>query len=77
MVVDLEIAFLSLDNANVKFTELRKLIWRSYTTAKALTTTSWVELINKREFAKAALDKNSETFVVYIAILKAMTIQPS
>ena len=28
-------------------------------------------MINKKEFVKAALDKNSKTFVIYIAILKA------
>lgn len=28
-----------------------------------------VELINKHKFAKATLDKNSETFVVYVVAL--------
>ena len=35
---------------------------------KTLPTTSQVELIDKKEFAKAALDKNLETFVVYNGI---------
>lgn len=30
-----------------------------------------MELIDKREFVKAVVDDNSETFVVYVAILKA------
>lgn len=30
-----------------------------------------VELINKHKFAKATLDKNSETFVIYIVALDA------
>ena len=64
--VVLGIPFLTLSNANVQFVE-KKLTWRSYTTAKALPTIKQVELINKKEFAKAALDKKSETFVVHIA----------
>ena len=68
--VVLEMPFLSLSHANVEFTELEKLTSRSYTAAKALPTTSRVELINKREFAKAALYRNSETFVVYVSALE-------
>ena len=34
-----------------------------------MATTKRVELINKKEFAKAALDKNSETFLIYVASL--------
>ncbi len=70
----------SLKNADVKFAELQKLIWRSYTAAEALPTTSRVELVDKKEFAKAALDRNSETFVVYVTALElptAMPIHPS
>ena len=66
--VVLDIPFLTLSNANVQFVE-KELTWRSYTTAEALPTTKRVELINKKEFAKAALDENSETFVVYVASL--------
>ena len=47
----------------------KKLTWRSYTTAEALPTNKRVELINKKEFAIAALDEKSETFVVHIASL--------
>ena len=60
--------FLTLSNANVQFAQ-GELIWRSYTPAEALLTTKRVELINKGEFAKAALDENSETFVVHVASL--------
>ena len=46
-----------------------------------LPTTKQVELINKKEFAKAALDAESETFVVHVAALEAplagMPIYPS
>ena len=33
----------------------------------ALSTTYWVKLIDKKKFAKAALDKNIEAFVVQVA----------
>ncbi len=45
-----------------------------YTSVEALPTTCWAKLIDKREFAKAALDKNCETFVIYVLALEAMTI---
>ena len=70
MEVVLGMLFLAFSNANIQFAE-KELIWRSYTAAEALATTKWVELINKKKFAKAALDEESETFVVYIAALEA------
>ena len=66
--VVLGMPFLTLSNADVQFVE-KELTWRSYTTAEALPTTKRVELINKKEFAKAALDKKSETFVIHMAAL--------
>ena len=60
--------FLTFSNVNVQFIE-KELIWRSYTTAEALPTTKWVEFINKKEFAKVALDENSETLVVHMTSL--------
>ncbi len=75
--VVLGMPFLSLSNVDVEFAELEKLTWRSYTTADALPTTSRVELIDKREFAKVALDENSKTFVVHVTTLEATTIHPS
>lgn len=53
----LKMLFLTFSNANIEFTELEKLIWRFYTTAKALPTISRIELINQKKFIKAALDK--------------------
>ena len=64
--VVLGMPFLTLSNADVQFVE-KELTWRSYTTAEALPTTKQVELINKKEFAKAALDEKSETFVAHVA----------
>ena len=68
--VVLGMPFLILSNANIQFNK-KKLTWRSYIIAEALPITKQVELMNKKEFVKAALDKNSETFVVHIATLEA------
>ncbi len=76
MEVILGMPFLSLSNANVEFSELGKLTWRFYTAAKALPTTSRVKLIDKREFAKAALDGSSKTFVVHVAALEIPIVIP-
>ncbi len=72
MEVVLKMLFLSLSNADIEFIELKKLTWRFYTTVKALSTINWVELINKREFTKAALDRNSKIIIIYISVLKAI-----
>ena len=53
----------------------KELEWRRYSTAEALPITQRVELIDKREFAAAALDENAETFVIYVAALSAPTMQ--
>ncbi len=76
MGVVLGMLFLAFNNPDFQF-GTKKLTWRSYTVAKALPTTSRVKLINKREFVKAALDENSETFMVYVATLEATMIYPS
>ncbi len=68
-------SFLALSNADFQF-GVEELTWRSYTAAEALPTTNWVELIDKREFAKAALDGNSKTFVVHVATLEISTTMP-
>lgn len=51
---------------------MKKLTSRSYTAAKALPTTKQIELINKKEFAKAVLDVESKTFIVYVLVLKSL-----
>ena len=80
MKVVLGMPFLALSNADIQF-GAEKLTWRSYTVAEALPTARRVELIDKHEFAKAALGENSETFVVHVAALEApepaMSIHPS
>ncbi len=74
----LGISFLAFTNTNFQF-GIEELTWRTYIIAEALPITSWVKLIDKMEFAKAALDKNSETFVVHVSVLEATenSIHPS
>ena len=67
--VILGMPFLKFSNADVLFGE-RILIWRTYTTNKALLTTKRVQIIDKKNFVIAALDANSKTFVVHVAIQK-------
>ncbi len=64
--------FLTMSNADVDF-QARNLQWRSYTTGDILPTTRRVELIEKKEFAAAALNPEHEAFVVHIA---ALSIDP-
>ena len=54
-------------NTDVSFGE-STLIWKSYITSKALSTTKRVQLIDPKEFVIAALDADSETFIVHVAI---------
>ena len=69
MEVVLGMLFLILSNANIQLEE-KKLTWRSYTAVEALLTTKRIELIDKKELAKMALDKKSKTFVVYTTAWK-------
>ena len=75
MEVVLGMLFFTLSGADVDFLgwELR---WRTYTTEKALPTTIPVKLVGKKEVAAAALDPESETFVVHVTLLSS-NILPS
>lgn len=64
-------SFLILSNIDIQL-RAKKLTWRSYTSAKALPTARGVEIIDKHKFAKAALDKNSETFVIHVPALEVL-----
>ena len=71
--------FLTLSNANIQFAE-KELTWRSYTAEETLPTMQKIQPINKKEFAKAALDENIEAFVVHVSSLSLgskMTIYPA
>lgn len=60
--------FLTFSNIDIEFAE-KKLVWTTYIVAEALATIRKVKLFNKRDFAKAALDKDVEPFVFYISFL--------
>ena len=79
MEVVLRMPFLTLSNADIQFAK-KELTQRIYTTKDALPTTQRVELIDKKEFAKAALDENIEAFVIHVSSLSLgskMTIHPA
>ena len=59
--------FLKIRNADVSFGE-KTLTWRTYTTNEALPITEQVQIVDPKEFIIAALDVNSETFVMHVAI---------
>ena len=65
--VVLAMPFLKISNANIAFGE-ETLTWKSYTTKEALSTTKRVQLVDPKEFVIAALDADSKTFLVHMAI---------
>ena len=68
MKMVLELRFLTFSNIDIQFAK-KKLSWRSYTIEETLPTTCQIELINKKEFAKAALDENIKAFMMYVSSL--------
>ena len=65
--VILGMLFLKIINADMASGE-ETLTWKSYTTNKALLTTEQIQLVNPKEFVIAALEADSETFVIHVAI---------
>ena len=59
--------FLKISNANKLFGK-GTLTWRTYTINKALSKTERVQIVDQKEFVIMALDVNSKTFVIYVAI---------
>ena len=76
--VVLGLFFLALSNTDIQF-DTESFTQRSYNTAEALSTSRRGELIDEYKFAKAALEENSETFVVHGADLEVLelAIHPS
>lgn len=78
MEVVLKMPFLSFSNIDIEFVRSGTFIWKFYDTAKILSTTNWVQLIDKHEFAKVAIEESSETFMIHVAALEIpATILPS
>ena len=67
--VVLRMLFLKISNPDIAFSE-RMLTWKLYTTNKTLPTTEQVQLVDLKEFVIAALNVDSETFVMHVAIWK-------
>ena len=64
--VILGMPFFKISNADMLFDE-KILTWKTYTTNEALPTTKQVQIIDKKDFVIAALDADSEIFVVHVA----------
>lgn len=73
MEIVLWMFYFFFSNIDIQF-DTKKLIWRTYSIAEILSITSQIKLLDKKNIAKIALNENSETFVIYIAALKAMAI---
>ena len=69
--------FLKISNADVAFGE-ETLTWKFYITNEALPTIERVQLVNPKKFVVVALDADSETFIVHVAIRERekMVIDP-
>ena len=63
----LEMLFLKISNMDKSFGE-KTLKWKLYTTKKHLPTTKQVQFVNLKEFVIAALDTDSKTFIIHVAI---------
>ena len=79
--VVLGMPFLTLSDADVDFSG-QELRWKTYTTEEVLLTTRRIELVEKKEFASAALDPEHETYIIHIASLSSTplaspNVQPS
>ena len=71
----LEMLFLTLSNADIRFVE-QELAWRIYTAAQTLPITKRVEIIKKRKFAAAAPNADNKTFVLHVVALAEPTTMP-
>ena len=65
--VILGMPFLKISNVDVSFGK-GTFMWKTYTTNETLPTTEQVQIIDKKDFVIAALDANSKTFVMHVAI---------
>ena len=63
--------FLLFSNTDI-LVDTKSFTYSSYSITEALRKIKRVELINKHDFAKAALEKNSKSFVVYVAVFKVL-----
>ena len=63
----LKIPILKISNIDVSF-DKKTLIWKFYIINKALPTTEPIQIADLKKFVIAALDVNSNTFMIHMAI---------
>lgn len=74
MEIILGISFFLHNHIDIDFkVATRRFIWRTYTGIEAMSMVKRVKPIDKYKFIKAIFNKNSETFIIYVAALKALT----
>lgn len=71
MNVILEMFFFSFSNISIQF-DIKSFNYKTYIITKTLPIARLIKLIDKYKFAKTALDKNSETFIIYIVALESL-----
>ena len=71
----LKMPFLTFTKADIWFAE-QKVVWRIYTAAEAVPTTRRINIIDKKEFAAAALNADDKAFVLHVVALAKPTIIP-
>ena len=69
--VVLKMLFLIFSNGNIQFAE-KKPIWKFCIAVEALPTIKQVEPIDKKKFAKTALDEKYETLVAHVLALDVL-----
>lgn len=65
--------FLTFSNVDIVFAD-QKLTWRSYIMDEALSTIRQIEFIDKKKFAKVALDENVKAFIIHMSSLSLESI---
>ena len=63
--------FLTFSNTDIRFAE-QELVWKTYSAAKALPTTRKVEIIGKKQYAAAVINKKDKTFKIHMAALSVV-----
>lgn len=66
--------FYLLSNVNGQFIEIERLIQKNHITAIVLFTIKKIELINKKKFIAATLDKKTKIFIVHVTALLATSM---
>lgn len=74
VILGILIFFFKYIDINFGKKSTKRLFWQAYIIAKTMSTAKQVELIIKYKFARVILNKNLETFIMHMAILKAIIL---